>query len=87
MVIIKINFQITAIGYFDGIGNCFRVSLEALPHFTGRFEIKGIGGKAEMFGVSYSFSGLDAEQDFMGMRVFPVQVVTIVGSNEFNTKL
>src|SRR5271157_614952 len=55
---------------------------EDLGHFLGGLEVELVGGEFHAMRVAHGFAGLDAEQHFLGVRIFVVQIVAIVGDNQ-----
>ena len=46
-----------------------------------------VGGKLHAVGIAERLSGLNAEQNFVGVGVFGTQVVAVVGGNQGNSRL
>src|SRR5580658_3176123 len=55
---------------------------EHVRHFLRRLEIKLVGGKFHTLRVAHGFSGLDAHEDFLRVRIGLGEVVAVVGRDE-----
>ena len=55
---------------------------EQLHHLVARFQVEIGRVPMHAVGVAHRLAGLDAEQDFVGARVFLAQVVGIVGGHQ-----
>src|SRR5690348_12329218 len=55
-----------------------------LGHLRGALEIKLVGREFHAVRVAHGLSGLDAEQDFLGVRVLVMEVVAIVCRDQRN---
>ncbi len=86
MMIAKGEFKVTAFGNFQGITDSLRTVGETLCHFHRRFKVKLIGGKTKSFRVVYGFTGLDGEQDLVGIGFFPAKVMTVIGCHQLDAK-
>ena len=62
-----------------GIGDCFRNRGKQRLHFRSGFQIKFIVGKFHSIWVMNGFSGLDAEQHLLHLRILFPQIMSIVG--------
>ena len=84
MVGVEVEFHLTAFGNPAGVFNGFRHGPEGFGHLPGAFEIELIGPELEPLGVVDGLSGLDAQQDIMGLDVVLVQVVAVVAGHQGN---
>ena len=86
MIIIQVDFKVTAFSNFFGVADGFRTIPETVFHFLRGFKVEGVGGKAEMLGVVDGLACLDTEQYLMGMGIFLVQVVAVVGGHKLDVQ-
>ena len=77
-----LNFHVAAQSDFHGAAQRFRDFAEDLRHLRGAFEVKLIGLKLHAIRIAHGLAGLDAEQNFLGVSVVVMKVVTIVGGHE-----
>src|SRR5215469_148738 len=73
-----IDLDVTASGDTDSAGECVGNFAEDLRHFRGRLKIELVGGKLHAIGLAHGLAGLNAEEDFLGVSIFVVQVVAVV---------
>ena len=73
-----LNLYVAAPRDVDRAAERVRNLAENLGHLRGAFEIELVGRKLHAVRVAHGFSRLDAEQDFLGVRVFVMQIVAIV---------
>ena len=76
------NLHVTTRGNVDGAAQGIGNLAEHLGHLRGSLEIELVGGEFHAVRVAHGLSGLDAKQDFLGVRVFVVQVMAIVRGNQ-----
>src|SRR3984957_10588624 len=76
------DFDVASRGNIHGAAERVGKVAEDLGHFLGGLEVKLIGGELHAIGIAHCLAGLDAEQDFLSVRVAVMQIVAIVGGNE-----
>ena len=79
-----LNFHIAALGDRHGAREGVRHFAKHLRHLFGRLEIKLVGGKFHALGVAHGLAGLNAHQDFLGVRIGVGQVVAVVRGDQRN---
>ncbi len=67
-----------------GIFQSFRILPKQKFHFLRGFQVELRSFKAEPVGILYGLSGLDAEQDIMGIGILPVDIVHVIGRDQRN---
>ncbi len=77
-----LDLDVAARGDIHGAGERVGKFAENSGHFLGGLEVKLVGGKLHAIGIAHGLAGLDAEQDFLGMRVTVMQIVAIVRSDQ-----
>ena len=77
------ELDVAALGDLPGaVERVFHLA-EQLHHLGARLQVEVRRGPSFMrAGVGHGLAGLDAEQDFVRARVFPAQVVRVVGGDQ-----
>src|ERR1700719_868360 len=81
------DFDVAARGDIHGAAERVGKFAEDLGHFPGGFEVKLVGGELHSIRVAHGLAGLDAEQDFLSVGVAVMEIVAVVGGNEWNSGL
>lgn len=76
------EFDVAALGDFDGVGDGLGLVGEEGFHFGGAFEVELVAGVAVAAGVGDEVVALEAGENVVGFGVFLVDVVDIVGGDE-----
>ena len=76
------EFDVAALGDFDGVGDGLGLVGEEGFHFGGAFEVELVAGVAVAAGVGDEVVALEAGENIVGFGVFLVDVVDIVGGDE-----
>ena len=87
-MILIADCDIAAFGDFDGVGQRFgNLVSENGEHLVAIFEIELVGLHAHPPLVRHRGAGLDAEHDFMRLRVFAPEVVHVVRGDDRDSRL
>ncbi len=81
-----LNFDIAARSNVHGPAQRLGKFAENLRHFHGALEVKLVGRKLHAMRVAHGLAGLNAEQNFLSVGVFVMQIVAIVGGNQRNAR-
>ena len=76
------DFNVAASGDIHGAGERIGDFAKDLGHFLRSLEIKLVGSELHTMRIAHGLAGLDAEQDFLGVGVFVVEIMAIVGGDE-----
>ncbi len=79
-----LDLYVAARGNIHGAAQRFGQFTKYLRHFRGGLEIKLVSGKFHAMRIAHGLAGLDAQQNFLGVRVGVFQVVAIVGGHQRN---
>src|ERR1700730_2808240 len=82
-----LDFDVAARSNVHGAAQRLGKLAENLGHFDSALEVKLVGLELHAIRVAHGLAGLDAEQHFLGVSVFVMKVMTIVGGDERNTGL
>ena len=80
-----IDFDVAAPGNRHGALQRVRNFAEDLRHFLRRLEEELVGGKFHAMRIAHRLAGLNAEQDFLSVRIGVCQIVAIVRGDEGNS--
>ena len=67
--------------HMGGVIQGFRIVRKCLFHLSPGFEVKFVRRKPKPFFLINTFSRLNAEQNVMGLSVFTIQVMTVIGGH------
>ena len=87
MELIKFKIEIALLCYFYSIFNSALVACKEALHLLGRFEVEFIGLKSERLTLGDNVIRLNAHKYRLHFRIFPVDVVNVVGSDHRDTVL
>ena len=76
------NRYITSLSDFFRVGDCFRYEAKERRHLLGRFDVVLPTFIAETILVGNLLARLQAQKDVMGIDVFLVRIVAVVGADE-----
>ena len=77
-----LDLDVAASGDIDGARERVGDFAENLGHLLGGLEVELVGGEFHAVGVAHGLAGLNAEQDFLSVSVFMVEIVAIIGGND-----
>src|SRR5207245_3881131 len=83
----KLNLHIAAIGDLQRPLHRFGAIVEPLLYLLRRFNVQLVGFHLETVIFIDRFSGLDAEQYIVGVKIVALAVVAIVGGNHGNRQV
>src|SRR5437588_10279624 len=82
-----LDFDVAARSDVHSAAQAFGKLAENLRHLHSAFEVKLVGSEFHAIRVAHGLAGLDAEQHVLGVSVFVMKVMTIVGGDERNSAL
>ena len=81
MMLAQAGFDLAALGDGQGVAGQLGLKAEPLDHLLGRAEIEQVRGEAQPLFIIDLLARLDGQQDVVGLSVFPVEVVAVVGGH------
>ena len=81
----RLDFHVAALRDVHGAAQRIRHFPEHLRHLRRGLEIKLVGRELHAMRVAHGLAGLNAQQDFLRVRVVVMQIVAIVGGHQRNS--
>jgi len=82
MKLAEFEFEIDSPRNLDAVAQLLGIGAECARHLLGRLDIKFVGIETPSRFISHRLAGLDAEQDFVRLGVFAMQVMAIIGRDQ-----